>query len=109
MAVRYGADAVYLAGKGFGLRAYGGNFSPEEMKEALAFAHERGKKVYVTVNIIPRNGDLEGLDDYLRFLQDIGADAALISDLGIFQLAKEAAPTCRSMSPPRRAPRTGAP
>ncbi len=92
MAVRYGADAVYLAGKGFGLRAYGGNFSPEEMKEALAFAHERGKKVYVTVNIIPRNGDLEGLDDYLRFLQDIGADAALISDLGVFQLAKEAAP-----------------
>ena len=92
MAIRYGADAVYLAGKGFGLRAYGGNFTEEEMKEALAFAHERGKNVYVTVNIIPRNADLEGLGDYLHFLQEIGADAALISDLGTFQLAREAAP-----------------
>lgn len=92
MSIRYGADAVYLAGKGFGLRAYGGNFTAEEMKEAAAFVHERGRKFYVTVNIIPRNGDLEGLDTYLKFLQDIGADAALISDLGVFQLAREAAP-----------------
>lgn len=92
MAIRYGADAVYLAGKGFGLRAYGGNFTAEKMKEAAAFVHERGRKFYVTVNIIPRNGDLEGLDTYLKFLQDIGADAALISDLGVFQLAREAAP-----------------
>lgn len=92
MAIRYGADAVYLAGKGFGLRAYGGNFTAEEMKEAAAFVHERGRKFYVTVNIIPRNSDLEGLDTYLKFLQDIGADAALISDLGVFQLAREAAP-----------------
>lgn len=92
MAIRYGADAVYLAGKGFGLRAYGGNFTAEEMKEAAAFVHERGRKFYVTVNIIPQNGDLEGLDTYLKFLQDIGADAALISDLGVFQLAREAAP-----------------
>lgn len=92
MAIRYGADAVYLAGKGFGLRAYGGNFTAEEMKEAAAFVHERGRKFYVTVNIIPRNGDLEGLDTYLKFLQDIGADAALISDLGVFQLAREAVP-----------------
>lgn len=92
MAIRYGADAVYLAGKGFGLRAYGGNFTAGEMKEAAAFVHERGRKFYVTVNIIPRNGDLEGLDTYLKFLQDIGADAALISDLGVFQLAREAAP-----------------
>lgn len=92
MAIRYGADAVYLAGKGFGLRAYGGNFTAEEMKEAAAFVHEQGRKFYVTVNIIPRNGDLEGLDTYLKFLQDIGADAALISDLGVFQLAREAAP-----------------
>lgn len=92
MAIRYGADAVYLAGKGFGLRAYGGNFTAEEMKEAAAFVHERGRRFYVTVNIIPRNGDLEGLDTYLKFLQDIGADAALISDLGVFQLAREAAP-----------------
>ena len=92
MAIRYGADAVYLAGKLFGLRAYGGNFSGEEMREAVAFAHERGRKVYVTVNIIPRNEDLKGLDVYLKTLQDIGVDAVLISDLGVFMLAREAAP-----------------
>lgn len=92
MAIRYGADAVYLAGKSFGLRAYGGNFTAEEMKEAVTFAHAMGKKVYVTANIIPRNEDLAGLDSYFRFLRDIGADAALVSDLGVFMLAKEAAP-----------------
>ena len=84
MALLYGADAVYLAGKAFGLRAYGGNFSPEEMKEAVRYAHGMGKKVYVTVNIIPRNEDLEGLDDYLKYLEEIHVDAALISDLGVF-------------------------
>ena len=73
MALLYGADAVYLAGKGFGLRAYGGNFSREEMEEAVKYAHNLGKKVYVTVNIIPRN-------------------AALISDLGVFSLCREVAP-----------------
>ena len=60
MAIRYGADAVYLAGKGFGLRAYGGNFTAEEMKEAAAFVHERGRKFYVTVNIIPRTAIWKG-------------------------------------------------
>ncbi len=92
MALLYGADAVYLAGKVFGLRAYGGNFSHEEMREAVAYAHGMGKKVYVTVNIIPRNEDLEGLDDYLKFLEEIQVDAALISDLGVFTLAREVAP-----------------
>lgn len=92
MALLYGADAVYLAGKGFGLRAYGGNFTREEMKEAVKYAHSMGKKVYVTVNIIPRNEDLEGMDDYLKFLQDIRVDAALISDLGVFSLARQVAP-----------------
>ena len=93
MALLYGADAVYLAGKVFGLRAYGGNFTKEEMKEAVRYAHGMGKKVYVTVNIIPRNEDLEGLDDYLRYLEEIHVDAALISDLGVFSLAREVAPT----------------
>ena len=92
MALLYGADAVYLAGKVFGLRAYGGNFTREEMKEAVDYAHKLGRKVYVTVNIIPRNEDLEGLDDYLKFLEEIHADAALISDLGVFSLAREVAP-----------------
>ena len=61
MALLYGADAVYLGGKGYGLRALGGNFSREELKEAVEFAHVRGKKVYVTVNIFPHNSDLSGL------------------------------------------------
>ena len=88
MAILYGADAVYLAGKGFGLRAYGGNFDNEELEEAVNFAHARGRKVYVTVNIIPRNDDLRGLDDYLRFLESIHVDAVLISDLGVFILCR---------------------
>ncbi|MDY6084200.1 MAG: U32 family peptidase [Dialister sp.] len=92
MALRYGADAVYLAGKGFGLRAYGGNFSNDELKEAVDFAHAMNRRVYVTVNIIPRNEDLEGLDVYLKYLESIGADAVLISDLGVFSLCREAAP-----------------
>lgn len=92
MAFRYGADAVYLGGKAFGLRAYSGNFSKEEMKEAVDFAHSIGKKVYVTVNIIPHNQDLKGLPDYLRYLESIAVDAVLISDLGVFQMAKEIAP-----------------
>lgn len=92
MALLYGADAVYLAGKSFGLRAYGGNFSNEELEEAISFAHSMGKKVYVTVNIIPRNEDLDGLARYLRYLQSIHADAALISDLGVFALCREVAP-----------------
>lgn len=92
MAILYGADAVYLAGKGFGLRAYGGNFTNEELQEAVIFAHDRNRKVYVTVNIIPRNEDLNGLGEYLQFLESIHVDAALISDLGVFQLAREVVP-----------------
>ena len=92
MALLYGADAVYLAGKVFGLRAYGGNFSMEELREAVSYAHSMGKKVYVTVNIIPRNEDLEGLDDYLKYLESIHVDAVLISDLGVFSLCREVAP-----------------
>ena len=92
MALLYGADAVYMAGKAFGLRAYGGNFTREEMKEAVEYAHSMGKKVYITVNIIPRNEDLEGLDAYLKYLQDIHVDAVLISHLGVFDIARAAAP-----------------
>lgn len=92
LALLYGADAVYLGGKSFGLRAMGSNFSLEELREAMAFAHGLGKKVYVTVNIFPHNADLESLPDYLRFLREIGADALLVADLGVFQLARELVP-----------------
>ena len=78
MALLYGADAVYLGGKLFGLRAFASNFSMEEMKEAVRFAHSLQKKVYVTVNIFAHNEDINALPDYLRSLQDTGADALLI-------------------------------
>lgn len=92
MALLYGADAVYLGGKAFGLRAFGGNFSREELKEAMEFAHNLGKKVYVTVNIFPHNSDMEALPDYLAYLNEIKADAILVADLGVFTLAKKYAP-----------------
>ena len=91
-AVRYGADAVYLGGKQFGLRAFGGNFSKEELKEAVEFAHNLNKKVYVTVNIFPHNSDIEMLPEYLAFLNTTGADALLVADIGLFMLAKKYAP-----------------
>ena len=92
MALLYGADAVYLGGKMFGLRAFANNFSIEEMKEAVAFAHSLHKKVYVTVNIFAHNEDLTALPEYLRSLQDTGADALLISDLGVWSVARETMP-----------------
>ncbi|MGP1406747.1 peptidase U32 family protein [Selenomonas sp.] len=92
MALIYGADAVYLGGKSFGLRAFGGNFSEKEMADGVQFAHARGKKVYVTLNIFPHNADLEKLPAYLSFLADIRVDGLLVSDLGVFSLARELAP-----------------
>lgn len=91
-AIIYGADAVYMGGSAFSLRALGKNFTPEEMKEGIEFAHNFGKKAYITVNIYPHNEDLEGLSDYLKFLEEIKADAILVSDLGIFYAAKKNAP-----------------
>ena len=92
MALIYGADAVYLGGKAFGLRAFGGNFDYDELKEAVDFAHKLGRKVYVTVNIFPHNSDMEKLPEYLAYLNEIKVDAMLIADLGIFTLAKKYAP-----------------
>ena len=92
MAIRYGADAVYCAGKRFGLRAGNSNFSDEELKEAVEFVHAHGKKIHVTCNIIPHNEDFEGLEDYLKFLESIGVDAIIVADMGIFSLAKRVAP-----------------
>lgn len=88
MAIRYGADAVYCAGKTFGLRAGSSNFTREELQEAVEFVHSFGKKIYVTCNIIPHNKDLEGFEEYIQYLDGIGVDAVLIADLGLFYLAK---------------------
>lgn len=92
MALLYGADAVYLGGKAFGLRAFANNFSLAEMKEAVAFAHSLHKKVYVTVNIFAHNEDINALPDYLRSLEDTGTDALLISDMGVWSVARQVIP-----------------
>ena len=92
IAVIFGADAVYIGGEAFGLRAKAKNFSMEDMKEGIAFAHEHGVKVYVTANILAHNEDLEGVREYFRELKEIKPDALIISDPGVFMIAKEVCP-----------------
>lgn len=92
MAIIYGADAVYLAGEEFGLRANAGNFSPEELREGIEFAHARGKRVYMTMNIIPHNEDFENMPAYIRQARDAGVDAIIFSDPGVLDLIKQEAP-----------------
>ena len=94
MAVLYGADAVYLAGTDFGMRAFAGNFTPEELPQAVQFAHDHGVKTHVTVNIMPRNDEIVQLPAYLERLQDAGVDALIVADMGAFTLAKKYAPKC---------------
>lgn len=91
-AIQYGADAVYIGGEAYGLRAKAKNFSMEDMKEGIAFAHERGKKVYVTANITAHDGDLEGVEQYFEELKEIHPDALIISDPGVFTIAREICP-----------------
>lgn len=93
LAFYYGADAVYAGGKSFSLRTFADNFTDEELKEGIDFAHALGKKVYVACNIFARNADLAALEDYFRTLQELGADAVLISDLGVFRACRRAAPS----------------
>ena len=95
MALCYGADAVYLAGEEFGLRAAAGNFKRDALKDAVALAHGLGRRVYVTCNTLPREDELQRLPDYLRFLQEAGPDALIIADLGVLALAKRFAPGLR--------------
>lgn len=92
MALIYGADAVYMGGKAFGLRAFGGNFDDNELREGVSFAHSLNKKAYVTVNIFPHNDDLVDLPDYIKYLAEISVDAAIVSDLGVFRLFRNIAP-----------------
>lgn len=92
IAVVFGADAVYIGGEAFGLRAKAKNFSPEDMKEGIAFAHEHGVKVYVTANILAHNRDLDGAREYFKELKKIKPDALIIADPGMFMLAKEICP-----------------
>ena len=94
MAVAYGADAVYLAGREFGMRAFAGNFSETEMQAAVEYAHGRGVRVHCTVNTMPRNDEAERLPAYLETLNHIGVDALIVADFGAFRLAQKYAPRC---------------
>ena len=91
-AVIFGADAVYIGGEAFGLRAQAKNFSMEEMAEGISFAHERGVKVYVTANILAHNYDLEGVRDYFKELKNLKPDGLIIADPAVFSIAKEVCP-----------------
>jgi len=92
MAIIYGADAVYLGGEQFGLRKASKNFTNDEIEEGIKFAHERGKKVYVTMNIIPHNDDLIGLEEYSEKLYNMGVDGVIVSDPGIFSVINRTVP-----------------
>ena len=92
-AIQYGADAVYLAGDKLGLRTASKNFSLDDIKEATKLAHDLDKKVYLTLNVISHNKDLEGVDEYIQSLDEAGVDAFIVSDPGIFQKVKTLAPS----------------
>lgn len=92
MALIYGADAVYIGGEEFSLRAYADNFSAEDMKEGIEFAHSIGKKVYITLNIIPHNRDLTGIEKYVSEISKMKPDGVIVSDLGVVDVIKEQAP-----------------
>ena len=87
MAIRYGADAVYLAGAQFGMRSSSVSFSDEQLAQAVKIAHENGVKLYVTCNTLPREDELSLLPRYLEFLQELKVDALIIADLGVLELA----------------------
>ena len=94
MAVRYGADAVYLAGTSFGMRSFAGNFTPQELPEAVRLAHDHGVRVHVTVNTLPRGDELERLPAHLELLNECGVDALIVADLGVFRMVQRYAPRC---------------
>lgn len=92
MAIIYGADAVYLGGEAFGMRKASKNFSLDGIREGVEFAHERGKKVYVTLNIVPHDKDMEGIEDYAKELEAVGVDAFIVSDPGMFTVIRRTTP-----------------
>ncbi|MGN1207902.1 MAG: peptidase U32 family protein, partial [Christensenellales bacterium] len=88
----FGADACYFAGKKFGLRAFSSNFDDEQLKESIEYAHKLGKKCYITLNILAHNADFDGMAEYIKYLDEIHADAVIVSDIGIMSLVKTVAP-----------------
>lgn len=91
-AFKFGADAVYFAGKKFGLRAFAGNFDDNEIETAVNYAHERGKKVYITINILAHEDDFDGLEEYVKYLEKVGVDAVIVADIGVLAFVKKVAP-----------------
>jgi U32 family peptidase len=92
VAIIYGADAVYIGGEAYSLRAMADNFTKQDMIEGIEFAHSRGKKVFVTVNIFAHNDDLKNMPEYIREISEIGFDGIIVSDLGVFSIVREVAP-----------------
>jgi putative protease len=92
MAIAYGADAVYMGGEEYGLRASAGNFSEEDMRKGIEFAHARGKRVFLTMNIFPHNKDLDGMPEFVQKAKDLNIDAIILSDLGVYSIVREVAP-----------------
>ena len=88
----YGADAVYIGGEAYSLRVAAENFTLEEMREGLDFAHSLGKKVYLTANILPHNADIREFEAYIQTIRPLGFDAVLVADLGMFDMLQELAP-----------------
>ena len=93
-AVLYGADAVYLAGTDFGMRAFAGNFTPEELRSAVEYAHGHNVRVHCTINTMPRNDEIVRLPQHLELLNDAGVDAIIVADMGAFTMAGKYAPNC---------------
>lgn len=92
-AVYFGADAVYFAGKKYGLRASCDNFEADEIEDSIKYCHNHGVKAYITINIIAHNNDFEGLDEYIKYLESIGADAVIAADVGVIGRIREVAPS----------------
>ena len=91
-AVQYGADAVYLGGKAFGMRAASANFGPDDLKEAVKYCHERGVKLYLTCNTLPKNSEIDVLPEFLYAARDAGVDALIVADVGVLTMARQLVP-----------------
>ncbi|MBQ1358314.1 MAG: U32 family peptidase [Oscillospiraceae bacterium] len=91
-AVRYGADAVYLAGTSFGMRAAAGNFTPDELRQAMRYAHTRGVRIYVTCNTVPNESEIEAIPEFLELLEDVSADGVIVTDIGVMSMCRRYAP-----------------
>lgn len=92
MSLAYGADAVYLAGTTFGMRSFAGNFTPDELRQAVELCHGRGVRVHVTCNTMPRNPEIARMPEWLEYLDSLGVDAVILADVGVLSLAKRHAP-----------------